>query len=169
MSAPKDKVVEVRATEVPGMRIKFSAPISPDGTGIEFDTAVDATISGPDLDELLDRIGKARRRQAAIEELPMEQQALQRNIGLLAVARAEKAAHVQRTEGKIEIIGARRRNPVQPSLQDQNALTQHDSRIMQIEEQIARSKARIPYLEALIAGREPPDQFPAANDKMAAE
>jgi hypothetical protein len=165
-----DKVVEVRATEIPGMRIKFSAPISPDGAGMEFEVGVDATIDRPELDLLLDTVASARRRQAAIEELPLERQGLYRNSELLKIARREKAAHEARMGARLTALGARRRGEVMPNPQDVNALSQHDNRIMQIEEQIERAKARIPYLEALIDNREPPDYLPAANDgRMAAE
>ena len=168
MSA-QEKVVEVRATEVPGMRVTFQGPLSPDGLGIAFEAAVDSTTSRADLDELLDRIGGARRRQAAIEELPIVQQSLHANRELLKTARREKAAHEARMGGRIATLSGKRRSEVMPNMQDQNALAQHDNRILQIEEQIERAKARIPYLEALRDGKEPPDPWPVVNDRMAAE
>jgi hypothetical protein len=166
MSA-KDKVVEVRATEVPGMRITVQGPLSPDGLGIAFEVGVDSEIAFQKLDALLDKILDARRRQAAIEELPIVRQHLYAKRELLKTAKRAQAEHEARMSART--FGVRGR-PVQPNLQDVNGAQQHHNTIMQIEEQIELSMARIPYLEALRDGRPTPDPLPAANDtKMAAE
>ena len=166
-----DKAIEVRATEVPGMQIEFQGPIGPDGLGVGFRIAVDQTISSADLDELLDRVGGARRRQKAIEELPIEKMSLVANLQLLKTAELDRARHKAQMTGRAERLGTRRRGEVEPSPQDVNALSGHDQRIMQIQGQIEGARARIPYLEAIIEGREPPELYPeAANDAaMAAE
>jgi hypothetical protein len=53
--------------------------------------------------------------------------------------------------------------------QDVNALAQFDQRIMEINGQIEGARAAIPYLEAVIAGEEPPELYPdAANDQREA-
>lgn len=159
--------VEVRATEIPGMQITFQGPLGPDGLGIAFQVAVDSTIDRRDLDELLDRVGGARRRQAAMEELPIVRQSLAANLKLLETAKREKEVHIARMQGRVTQLGARRRGEVANSPQDVNALSQHDQRILQIEGQIAGAQERIPYLEALIDRREPdPVEAPA---RMAAE
>jgi hypothetical protein len=169
-----EKAVEVRAIEIPGMQIKFTAPFSPDGDGIEFVVAVDSTIDRADLDELLDRIRSAHDRQAAIKELPLLRQNLHGNRNLLRMARREKAAHEAGMSARYAQLRAgghgRGRSEVQANPQDVNALSQHDQRIIKIEEEIKRAEARVPYLEAIVAGKEPPDPFAAANDtQMAAE
>ena len=162
--------VEVRATEIPGMKITFQGPLSPDGLGVAFEVAVDSTIHQADLDDLLDRIAGARRRQAAIEELPIVRQNLHAKRELLKTARHDKAVHEAAMTARHEQLAPRRRNEVMPNIQDQNALSQHVKTVIQIEEQIELMKARIPYLEALRDGKEPPDPLPAANDaRMAAE
>lgn len=166
-----DKVVEMRATEVPGMRIIFQGPISPDGLGVSFDVAVDATIDRPELDLLLDTVAGARRRQAAVEELPLVRQNLRAKTEQLKTARREKADHEARMAAREAALSNRRRVPVPANMQDQTNLQQHVNTILQIEEQIELCKVRIPYLEAIIAGDDPPDPLAAAaaNDRMAAE
>ena len=159
-----DKAVEVRAIEIPGMKIKYSAPLSPDGDGIEYEMAVDSTIHRDDLDELLDKVGGAHQRQAAKRELPLLRQNLHGNRNLLRSARNEKARHEAGMNARASALGGTRRREVQPNPQDANALSQHDQRIIKIEEEIKRAEQRIPYLEAIVAGKDPPDPFAAAND-----
>lgn len=149
-----DKMMSVRAIEVPGMTIEFQGPIGADGLGVGFRVAVDSTIGREDLDELLDRVGSARRRQAAIEELPLLQQSLNASLKLLDTAKRERAKHEAQMNGRVAQLAARRRADVQVTPQDVNALSQHDQRILQIEGQIAGARERIPYLEDLI-GIEP--------------
>ncbi len=166
-----DKAIEVRATEVPGMKIVFQGPLGPDGLGIAFEVAEARDISREDLDELLDRVAGARRRQEAMEKLPLEKQRLSMNLKLLRLAEVERARHKAQMTGRVEQLGARRRGAVEPAPQDTNALAQHDHRIMEINGHIEGARAAIPYLLAIIAGEEPPELYPdAANDTaMAAE
>jgi len=160
----EDRTV-VEQVPVPGMQITFQAPLSPDGKGINFVLALPAEITEGDLDLRLDLIGKATRRQQAIEELPIVKQSLYSNLKLLQTARKEHAAAQARHEAKAAARNKNLRNQVElPS-----DLAQHDARILQIEGQIAGARTRIPYLEAIIAGREPPELFPlSANDKAEA-
>ena len=165
----EDHVVSQRV-EIPGMQITFGGPLSPDNKGLTFVLAADALIPELELNDRLDVVGRAFRRQAAIEELPIIKQSLYANRKLLATARAEKAAHEARMGGRVEQLGARRRGAVQATPQDVNALSQHDQRILQIQGQIEGAEARIPYLQALVDGEKPPELFPSANDTaMAAE
>ncbi len=166
-----DKAIEVRATEIPGMRVTFQGPISPDGVGMAFEMVADSTIHPDDLNKSLDMMFDARRRLAAREELPIVKQSLHANTLLLKTAELDRARHKAQMTGRVEKIAPRRRDQVEPNPQDVNALSQHDQRILQIAGQIEGARARIPYLEAIIEGREPPELFPeAANDTaMAAE
>ena len=166
-----DKAIEVRATEVPGMKIVFQGPLGPDGLGVSFEIAEARDISREDLDELLDRVSGARRRQQAMEQLPLEKQRLSANLKLLKTAEVDRARHKAQMQGRMDRIGARRRGEIEPAPQDVNALSQHDGRILEINGQIEGARAAIPYLEAIIAGREPPELYPeTANDtQMAAE
>ncbi len=97
-------------------------------------------------------------------------QSLYANTKLLAKARVEKAnalANVRASRPAKE----RRLQPMTTPAETSTA-AQHDQRILQIEGQIEGARARIPYLEAIIAREEPPELYPdpeAANDRMAAE
>jgi hypothetical protein len=160
-----DKAIEVRATEVPGMQIEFQGPIGPDGLGVGFRIAVDATISLEDLNIQLDIVAKATRRQRAMEQLPLEKQRLSANLKLLKTAEIDRARHKAQMSGRV----IQRRGGSVEMPQDVNALAQFDQRIMEINGQIEGARAAIPYLEAVIAGEEPPELYPdAANDQREA-
>lgn len=152
----EDKVIS-QAIEIPGMQITFGGPISPDNKGLTFVLAADALISPLALRERLDTVAAEFRRQAAIEELPIVRQSLAANQKLLKTAIHDRATHVAQMNGRVEQLAGRRRSEVHAPPQDVNALSQHDNRILQIEGQIEGAKQRIPYLEALRAGVEPPD------------
>jgi hypothetical protein len=160
-----DKAIEVRATEVPGMQIEFQGPIGPDGLGVGFRIAVDATIGLEDLNIQLDIVAKATRRQRAMEQLPLEKQRLSANLKLLKTAEIDRARHKAQMSGRV----IQRRGGSVEMPQDVNALAQFDQRIMEINGQIEGARAAIPYLEAVIAGEEPPELYPdAANDQREA-
>jgi hypothetical protein len=160
-----DKAIEVRATEVPGMQIEFQGPIGPDGLGVGFRIAVDATISLEDLNIQLDIVAKATRRQRAMEQLPLEKQRLSANLKLLKTAEIDRARHKAQMSGRV----IQRRGGSVEMPQDVNALAQFDQRIMEINGQIEGARAAIPYLESVIAGEEPPELYPdAANDQREA-
>lgn len=159
-----DKAIEVRATEVPGMQIEFQGPIGPDGLGVGFRIAVDATISLEDLNIQLDIVAKATRRQRAMEQLPLEKQRLSANLKLLKTAEIDRARHKAQMQVRKERRGKEIEMP-----QEINSLEQFDRRVMEINGQIEGARAAIPYLEAVIAGEEPPELYPdAANDQREA-
>ena len=166
MSDKEKNIVE--RVEVPGMQITFGGPLSPDNKGLTFVIAADALIPELALNERLDIVGRAFRRQAAFEELPIVKQSLHANRELLKKAKMELASHKARMDAREAQLMVNRRQKVDPNPQDVNALSQHDQRILQIEGQIEGAKARIPYLEAIIAGDEPPEPFPVANDRLEA-
>ncbi len=159
-----DKAIEVRATEVPGMQIEFQGPIGPDGLGVGFRIAADATISLDELNERLDTVAGALRRQRAMEQLPLEKQRLSANLKLLRTAEIDRARHKAQMSGRT----IQRRGGSVEMPQDVNSLAQFDQRIMEINGQIEGARAAIPYLEAVIAGREPPELYPVANDQREA-
>jgi hypothetical protein len=166
-----DKTISVDATLIPGMKITVQGPISPDGQTLAFELPVDALLSRPMLDERLDVLTGALRRQRAIEELPLTKASLVTNLGLYAAQRKARATHEAAMNARIAARSANRRVEAEAAAGDVNALSQFDARLAQIDGQIKLARARIPYLEAIIAGDEPPELFPeAANDvKMAAE
>jgi hypothetical protein len=158
-----DKAIEVRATEVPGMQIEFQGPIGPDGLGVGFRIAVDATISLEDLNIQLDIVAKATRRQRAMEQLPLEKQRLSANLKLLKTAEQDRARHKAQMSGRV----IQRRGGAVEMPQDVNALAQFDQRVMEINGQIEGARAAIPYLAAVIAGEEPPELYPEVSDDIA--
>lgn len=156
-----DTIIE--PIKIPGMQVTFQSPLSPDGKGINFVLACDALINPKALDERLDVIAAAARRQAAFEELPIVKQSLYANRRLLETARKERAKQAAALHHKLELVQAGRRGQADPTKhapQDVNALAQHDNRILQIEGQIEGASARLPYLQAIIEGRDPPELFP---------
>jgi len=163
----------VESVKIPGMQIASKIPLSPDGKELNFVTFVDALIPLEALNERLDVIAKAGRRQAAIEELPIVKQSLAANLKLLAKEIEARAHAAAALDIKLRVVGGNRRNPdaTRHAPQDVNALAQHDNRITQIRGQIEGTRQRIPYLESIIAGEEPPeiaDDEDAANDRSLA-
>ncbi len=154
----------VERVAIPGMQITFQSPLSPDGKGLNFVIACESTIASGDLDQRLDLIAAAVRRQQAVEELPIVKQSLSANLKLLKTAKKEQATAVARHEAKAATRNKGLRNQVELPASD---LVQHDNRILQIEGQIAGAQTRIPYLEALIEGREPPELFPVSAKDQA--
>jgi hypothetical protein len=169
MSEDKTMVTPV---EIPGMQISFQSPVGPSGKGISFVLAADALIPAGALNERLDIIAAAARRQDAFEQLRLDQNSLAANRKLLAKARAARRAAQHTLDGKLSVVGdTRRRAPdasrVAPG--EVNAVMQHDQRILEIEGQIAGCEERIPFWKAILRGEEPLDLDEPANDRMAAE
>lgn len=159
-----DKAFEVRATEIPAMKVTYQAPIAPDGQGIAFELAIDSTVDRQELDQRLDLVIGAARRQAAVEELPRikalivtKQEALRKDIEGRAAALARQHQNV------VTMTGQRRREAPARS-DDVNAVAQFDARISETRQTIKTAFLRLPYLEAIIAGLEPPDMFPGLRD-----
>jgi hypothetical protein len=162
----------VAPVEIPGMQISFQSPVGPSGKGISFVGAVPIDCSLDDLNERLDVIAAAARRQDAFEQLRLDQNSLAANKKLLAKAKAARGAAQNVLEGKLTVVGdTRRRAPdatrVAPG--ELNAVMQHDQRIVEIEGQIVGCEERIPFWKAILRGEEPLDLGEPANDRMAAE
>ena len=170
----EDKTV-LAPIEIPGMKITFQSPIGPQGKMIGFDVAADALIPLGALNERLDVIAKAVRRQDAFEQLRLDQQSLRANRKLLEKARKARAEAQAALEARLEVVRAstpRRREveAVQAAPANINAVAQHDQRILEIEGQIAGCEERIPFWKAILLGREPLDlELDPANDREAAE
>lgn len=158
--------VNRRGVAIPGVEITYQATLI-DGKQLAFVLAEDATISREDLDELLDRYVGASRRQQAIEELPLVRANLSSNRKLLLLQRRERAKAEGGSHARMALVGSARRNPRPMPVGDENAVAQFDARIAQIETQIKHAELRIPYLEALIDRREPPDPSGFVSQDMA--
>ncbi len=167
-----DKTI-VAPVEIPGMQITFQSPVGPSGKGISFVGAVPLDCTLNDLNERLDVIAAAARRQDAFEQLRLDQNSLAANRKLLAKARAARTAVQHTLDSKLSVVGGTRRNApdatrVAPG--EVNAVAQHDQRILEIEGQIAGCEERIPFWKAILLGREPLDlELDPANDREAAE
>lgn len=150
---PDDKVMNVQATQIPGMQIVFQQPLSPEqGHGISFQMAEDVTIDEQSLNELLDRVTGAARRLAFVEELPRLRHLLAAKKQSLESQVKERERAVSRATAFVTLKSAGRRQPVEPPAADQNSIAQFDARIAQLRIEIRMSELRVPYLEAVIAG-----------------
>lgn len=155
-------------TPISGMKIAYQVPVG-EGSVIAYEAAVDTTIDTADLNELLDRIGNAAERRRAIYELPMVKAGLYANRQLLTSQREERAKVFATAQAKLQAMQQGRRNVVPMAMPDVNAIAQFDNRILDLQRQIKAAELRIPYLEAVIAGEEPPELFPEAAPAAAAE
>ena len=158
-----DKYKGMQAIAVPGMRITLQGPISPDGKTMAWEIVEDQTADAASLDELMDRAWGVQRRQSAIEELPIVRESLFKNQKLIITARKERAMAVASMEAARDRT-PRRNLQANQNPQDAQRLLQYDTRVLQIEEQIILCEARIPYLEAIIARKEPPEPLPLLRD-----
>ena len=162
----------VEPVEIPGMQISFSSPIGPSGKGLNFVMSADALILEGALNERLDIIARAARRQDAFEQLRLDQQSLIANRKLLAQQRAKLSATHRTVESKVANFPTSRRgvDATKAAPQELSAISQIENRIFEIEGQIAGCEERIPFWKAILRGEEPLDLEPEpANDRMAAE
>lgn len=146
--------------EVPGMQINFQSPVGPSGKVIAFVLGVDALTPLGALNDRLDIIARAVRRQDAGEQLLLDRNHLAANRKLLAKAKAARDATARAHEGKLTLVGASRRREPDPTRIDPHgvsALSQHDQRIVEIEGQIAGCEERIPFWEGILRGGDPLD------------
>jgi hypothetical protein len=160
------------ALAVAGLGITYQATLI-DGKTLAFETAIDNTVDRPELDGFLDTFIGAAKRQQAIEELPLVKQSLSANTQTLHEQERARARAVADGQARISASNASRRNPrPETPASDVAALAQFDQRISQLKSAIAAARARIPYLEAIIDRREPPEMFPVAapgiDDEIAA-
>ena len=156
-----EKATEVVRTglAVGGLGITYQAALI-DGKTLAFETAVDQTMDREELDDYLDTFIGAAKRQQAIEELPLVKQNLATNLAMLRNDEKERAKAIARIEARSTIVSGTRRNPRPPSEGDQNNLAQFEQRIARTKAAINAARARIPYLEAIIARQTPPEPFP---------
>lgn len=151
--------IEKSGLAIGGLGITYQATII-DGKTLAFETAVDQTMDRKELDEFMDTFIGAAKRQQAIEELPLVKQSLHANKATLAAqirARAEIIAGAQARMGK---ANENRRVAREMSDGDKGSIAQFDQRISQLKTAIAAAEARVPYLEAIIDRRDPPEMFP---------
>lgn len=146
---------------VPGLKIAYHIQIG-EGQQIAYEAAVDSTVDQQDLNELLDRLGTAAERRKAIHDLPYAKLRLRQNREKLA--KAEKALHeaISKQEAHVQQLVQTRRNAnaAQPLPTDINAVTQAQSTLQGIIDTIRFDELEIPRLEAIIAGRPPPEEPP---------
>ncbi len=182
----EDKVV-VEQVEIPGMQINFTSPLGPQGKGITFSFAADALAPLGWLNERLDILAAAARRQDAFEQMRLDQNSLHANRKLLPRVQAKRAALVEEKNRAIATMNARtsvpianRRNQVahvQASPVDISDLaridrniTDEDELIFKIEAAIEGCVERIPFWQAILRGEEPLDiDGPTIRPQMAAE
>jgi hypothetical protein len=163
-----DQTFSVPATAIPGMKVTYQIQLG-DGQGIAYEIGVDSTIDRLALDELFDRIGGAAARRKAIFDLPLTQLSLNGAKQMLAQQHKERAKAVATQEMHVLRMSENRRNQAQATQVDVMAVAQFDQRIMQLERQIVQDERMVAYLQAIIAGKEPPELFPVTDIRLAAE
>lgn len=163
-----DRTFSVPATAIPGMRVTYQVQIG-DGQAIAYEIGMDATSSRADLDELFDRVGGAAARRKAVFDLPLTRLSLHGARQMLESQRKERAKAVATQEMHVLRMSENRRSQAQATQVDVMAVAQFDQRIMQLERQIVQDERMVLYLEAIVAGEEPPELFPANDIRLAAE
>jgi hypothetical protein len=142
---------------VPGMKIAYHFQIA-EGQMIAYEVAEDRTASKEDLRELFGRLSDAADYVKARHDLPFARLRLKQNREKLG--KAEKALHdaIARQEAHIAHLTQARRAQPQPMAVDINAVTQAQATLQGIIDTIRFDEEEIPRLEAIIAGREPPQE-----------
>jgi len=102
----EDKTIVV-PIEIPGMQITFRSQIGPFSKEMSFALGVDALISVGALNERLDIIAAAGRRQDAFEQLERDRQSLAANKKLLPEAQAKRAELEKDRAKAVEAMAAR--------------------------------------------------------------
>lgn len=166
----KKTAVLTEVAAAPAMKIVFQRPLSPvDGHGISFEFFEDVTLERAYLDELLDKMSGASERLMLIDELPRLKQLRLVKIEMLKEQRKARAEAQARIEAHVfkfshDRQGNPRRQAAEPPPADMNAIAQYDKRIADLTQELKTIEHRIPYAEAVIAGRTPPDEFPELQE-----
>lgn len=166
-----DTVVSFPASiAVPGLKIAYQFQIG-EGRMLAYEAAADSTVHTDDLNKLLDTMRDAGERQKAFHDLPFHQARLAQNRELLPKRKRELQEVVSQAHARVAARSSTRRGDVPVRPEDNNAIMQHETRVAELEATIRSDELRVPYLQAIIAGREPPDLFPELGEdaRMAAE
>jgi hypothetical protein len=180
----EDKTV-VQPVEIPGMQIKFESPLGPHGKTLSVITVAGTDEDLGSLNQRLDIIAAAARRQDAFEQLRMDQNALIANRKLLPTVRAKRDKLLEdrkkllaTMESKLHFVapGQRRPQQTQASPQDISMLAtferdidKEDKLVFEVEAAIIGCEERIPFWKKLLRGEEPLDLDDDEPSKMAAE
>lgn len=159
----EDKTI-MAPVEIPGMQITFQSPLGTKGKGVSFVIAADALIPPAALNERLDVIAAASRRQHAAEELREDLRTLAANRKLLIKARLERDKAEAKMQAKLAVVRGTRRGEPDPSRNaphDIGAISQWNNTVIEIEGQITGCEERIPFWRAILRGEDPADdEFP---------
>ena len=163
------EIVKEPGVTIGGLGITYQATLI-DGKQLAFETAIDNTVDREELDRTLDTFIGAAKRQQAIEELPLVKEALSVNLATLRQKETERAQAIAAQDARAALSemerprGTRRHagNANQPLTAGgpDAAVMQANQMIEALKAKIAAARARIPYLQAIIDRREPPDPFP---------
>lgn len=138
------------------MRITYQITLA-EGQVIAYEIGEDTEIDRKRLDEVLDLVGGAAERRKAIFDLPLHKTRLLKNREQLERERKGRANAEASMHARVVQMTGTRRNQVPPAPMDVNAVSQFDNRISALEATIREDELRIPYLEAVAEGREPPE------------
>jgi hypothetical protein len=151
----------------PVMKITYQMPLGGAGQGLSFEVAAAARIPPEALGEILDNLGSEARRQLAVEQLPNIKADLFVNLKLLRDQKVGRAKAMAQQQANMDRNSINRRREAQPLPADAAAVSQFDARIMDLEGHIEAARKRIPYLEAIIDRRDPPELFPEIEAEYA--
>lgn len=139
-----------------------------EGQTIAFEIGADTEDGAEKLRDTLDLVGKAAERRKAIHDLPFHQARLMTNRERITNLRRDRARADSNLNAHVVQLSKNRNKTVPPLQTDVNAVAQWDKQIADTEAAIKGDEIRIPYLQAIIDGREPPDLFPEAPEFRAA-
>lgn len=151
-----------RDIEIPGMKVAYHFPITPEGgRALSYEAAVDSTIGQEDLNDMLDTMRVAAERQKAIHDLPFHKMRLVQNRAKLPAREKELALMTANAQAKANRNATNRRTQLDVNPADQQNIAKLESALADLVATIAADEGEIPRLEAIIAGREPPAELSA--------
>ncbi len=148
------------------LRITYQIQLM-EGQTIAFEIGEDTDIGPAGLKDILALVSGAAAVERAKVDLPMHKARLFSNREQLHRERRRLADAEARMQANVVTMSRGRNNPVSATPQDVNTVAQFNQAITNLEATIRNDELRIPYLEAIIDGRDPPELFP--ETLMAAE
>lgn len=149
------------------MRVTYQIQIA-EGQTLAYEIGADTNDGPEELRKVLDLVGDAAERRKAMHDLPFHKARLLSNRERIGNLRKDRAKAEANLNAHVSQISAGRRKEAVPLQTDVNAVAQWDKQIADAEALIKADELRIPYMEAIIAGREPPELFPETREFLAA-
>ena len=149
------------------MRVTYQIQIA-EGQTLAYEIGANTDDGPEELRKVLDLVGDAAERRKAMHDLPFHKARLLSNRERIGNLRKSRAQAESDANAHIAVLGQNRHKKVPMPQTDVNAIAQWDKQIADAEALIKADELRIPYMEAIIAGREPPELFPETREFLAA-